>query len=356
MSEWRWSTRPRDGQITIGLVGDTNIQGRNDPSSAFAEVRETLCGFDAMVGQWECPLTDAPAPPGGSDIVFKPRWRHSRPEMARALVAGNFKAVSLASNVAYPPEAALSTARHLDALGIAHAGTGANRAEARAPALFEASGQRIALLSYTSVFWPIEQPATEIAPGVATIRAHTAYSPGRRALEMPGAAPEIRTWADPEELAEMVEDVSRAKANADLVIVACHWGVSSQETIVAYQREIAHAAIAAGAGLVYGAHPHKIQAIEMHEGVPIFYSLGNFAFDWEKMRDRHLNGLLARCIVEDGRVVEAGFVPVRRGAGNTVAILDPASPEGAAVVARTEALSVEFETRFETVDHEIRLL
>ena len=355
MSAWRWSTPARDGRIAIGIVGDTNIQDREDPASAFSEVMETLRGFDATIGQWECPLTDAAPPEGVPDIAFKPGWRHSRPEMARALTAAGFEAVSLASNVAYPPAAALSTARHLRALGVAHAGVGATRAEACAPALFTAGGTRIALLSYTSVFWPIEQPATETAPGVATIRAHTAYAPGRRALEMPGAAPEIRTWADPEELAAMEEDVARAKAQADLVILACHWGVSSQEELTAYQQEIAHAAIGAGAGLVYGTHPHRIQAVELHQGVPVFYSLGNFAFDWPKMRDRHLDGLLARCLVEGGRVVEAGFVAVRRGAGNAVAILDPNAPEGAAIVARTEALSAGLGTRFETVGDEVRL-
>jgi len=353
MSAWQWTSPASGGRIALGLVGDTNIQGRADPFSAFTHVADTLLGFDAVVGQWECPLVEAPA--AGGDIVFKPRWRHSTPEMARPLVAANFKAVSCASNVAYPPEAALSTARHLDALEVANAGTGANRSEARAPAIFEVGGQRIALLSYTSVFWPIEQPATETSPGVATIKAHTAYAPGRRALEMPGAAPEIRTWADPDELAEMKCDIARARDDADLVILACHWGVSSQEEITAYQREIAHAAVDAGAGLVYGTHPHKIQGIELHQGVPIFYSLGNFAFDWEKMVGRHRDGLLARCLIEGRRVVEAGFVPVRRDAANDIAIFDPAGPEGAAVVARTSELSEPFGTRLEITGREVRI-
>lgn len=353
MTGWSWTTYPKDTGAAIGLVGDTNIQGRADPAAAFAHVAETLAGFDAMVGQWECPLVETPAP--GGDISFKARWTHSTPDMARALPAGNFKAVSCASNVAYPPEAALSTRRHLDALGIANAGTGATRAEARSPARFEVRGQRVALLSYTSVFWPIEQPATETTPGVATIRAHTGYSPGRRALEMPGAAPEIHTWADPAELAALQADIHAAKAEADLVILACHWGVSSQEEITAYQREIARAAVDAGAGLIYGTHPHRIQGIELIDGVPVFYSLGNFAFDWEKMRGRHVDGLLARCIVEDGRVAEASVVPVRRGADNAVALLDPSGEEAAAVVARTSELSAEFGTRLETVGREVRL-
>lgn len=353
MTAWHWATPATDNRAAFGLVGDTNIQSREDPSSAFARVAETLRAMDAMVGQWECPLVETPCP--GNDIGFKPRWTHSTPEMARPLVAANFKAVSCASNVAYPPVAALSTRTHLKALGIPSAGTGKDRSEAREPATFETKGQRVALLSYTSVFWPIEQPATETTPGVATIKAHTGYVPGRRALEMPGAAPEIQTWADTQELADMQADIAAAKKNADLVILACHWGVSSQEAVTTYQREIALAAIQAGAGLIYGAHPHKIQGIEVYRGVPIFYSLGNFAFDWEKMKDRHLDGLLARCLVEDGRVVEAGFVPVRRDDANDIAILDPTS-DGAGIAQRTAELSSAFGTRLETIGQEVRVL
>ena len=153
----------------------------------------------------------------------------------------------------------------------------------------------------------------------------------------------------------MQSDIAAAKADADLVILACHWGVSSQEEITAYQREIARAAVAAGAGLVYGTHPHVIQGIEMLDGVPVFYSLGNFAFDWEKMRGRHLDGLLARCVVDHGRVVDTSFVPVRRGADNGVTILHPAAPEGAAVVERTANLSRDLGTRLEVVGQEVRL-
>lgn len=353
MTAWRWTTPAIDARAAIGLVGDTNIQGRDNPETAFAEVRDTLAAMDAMVGQWECPLVETPRP--GMDIGFKPRWTHSTPDMAEPLLAGNFKAVSCASNVAYPPSAALSTRTHLSALGIPCTGTGKDRAEARLPARFSVKGQRIALLSYTSVYWPIEQPATETSPGVATIKAHTAYAPGRRALEMPGAAPEIRTWADADELAEMQADIARAKDAADLVILACHWGVSSQEEVTAYQREIAHAAVEAGAGLIYGAHPHKIQGIEVHRGVPVFYSLGNFAFDWEKMRGRHLDGLLARCLVEDGRVVETGFVPVRRNDANDIAPLEPAT-DGAGIVQRTAELSEVFGTRLRTMGQEVRVI
>lgn len=341
MGRWQWESAVGPGQVSLGIVGDTNIQARADPASAFVHVIDTLRDFDVLVGQWECPLTERASPEGISDVVFKPRWQHSRPEMAEALRAAGFGAVSLASNVAYPPSVACETAGHLARYGIGHAGVGATRAEARRPAWIEAKGLRIALLSYTSVFWPIEMPATDTSPGVATIRAHTSYAPGRRALEMPGAAPEIRTWADPAELAAMVEDVAAARAAADAVIVSCHWGVSSQEEFVEYQQEIARAAIDAGAAVVYGHHPHRIQAIELYRGAPIFYSLGNFAFDWEKMRNRHLDGLLVRCLIEPGRPVRASVVPVRRGTDNDIRILDPRERDGSRLVQRINELSQE---------------
>ncbi len=355
MDGWSWVTAAGEGQISIGIVGDTNIQDRDDPAAAFRHVIGTLRGFDALVGQWECPLTEAAPRDGHPDIGFKPRWRHSRPAMAGALRAAGFDAVSLASNVAYPPAAAAETVRHLDAAEIGHAGAGDDRTAARAPALFRAGDLTIALLSYTSVFWPIEQPATGVAPGVATIRDHTAYAPGRRTLEMPGAAPEIRTWADPRELAEMQEDVRRAAAAADIVVVSCHWCVSSQDAYVAYQQEIGRAAIEAGAHIVYGTHPHRIQAVEVYRSAPIFYSLGNFAFDWAKMRDRHRDGLLVRCLVGATGVVQTSLVPVRRGADNDVAILDPSGPDGAAIVERLRTLSAGLGTKIRVTGGEIRI-
>ncbi len=355
MSNWIWSQPVGEGAFSLGLVGDTNVQNRRDPASAFGNVMGALRDIDVMIGHLECPLCTPSDDPLAPDISFKDRWRHSDPAMVDGFAAAGFKAMTIASNVAYPPSAVVETVRHLDGAGIAHAGGGRDIAEARAPAIVEHVGMRIALLSYTSVFWPIEQPATERSAGVATIKAHTAYQPGRRVLEMPGAPPDIQTWADRDELDAMVDDVRRARRKADIVIVGCHWGVSSQEEHVAYQREIGQAAIDAGASLVFGAHPHRISGIEVYKGAPIFYSLGNFAFDWEKMAGRNLDGLLVRCIVAGGAITGIGFVPVRRDADNNIAIVDPGSAEGAGMVARIAELSAGLGGRFETRDGEVVL-
>ncbi len=96
----------------------------------------------------------------------------------------------------------------------------------------------------------------------------------------PGAEPITIPSPTRAELEAMREDVRALRTKADLVILSCHWGVSSKEEPVAYQKEIAHAAIDAGADMVFGHHPHVVQAGEIYRGKPVFYSLGNFVFDW----------------------------------------------------------------------------
>ncbi len=64
----------------------------------------------------------------------------------------------------------------------------------------------------------------------------------------------------------------------DLVIFAPHWGVEGTYRPTADQVELAHAAIDAGADIVWGSHPHVLQPIECYNGGIIYYSLGNFSF------------------------------------------------------------------------------
>ena len=76
------------------------------------------------------------------------------------------------------------------------------------------------------------------------------------------------------------KDIAAArKAGADVVIVFPHWGVEYRAKPTSVQRNLAHAAIDAGADLVIGNHPHWVQGMEVYKGKPIWYALGNFVFD-----------------------------------------------------------------------------
>src|SRR6202030_3580596 len=68
-----------------------------------------------------------------------------------------------------------------------------------------------------------------------------------------------------------------------------------------YQKELAHAAIDAGADIVYGHGSHVLQGVEIYKGKPILYCLGNSATDWIRMRPNK-EGMIARIVVRDKRV------------------------------------------------------
>ncbi len=324
---------------TLLILGDTNIQNRPDPSSAFVNVLDMLASADVIFGQLEGPLAEPSANPSQPDIPHKNGWRHSGAKVGPALKKAGYVGVSCASNVAYPASAAVASVKVLDEVGVLHCGVGETLAEARKPVIIEKNGIRLGFLSYTSVFWPSNHAASANGPGCATIKAHAAYEPGPRALEMPGAEPITHTFADPAELEAMRDDVRALRSKVDLVILSCHWGVSSKDEPVAYQREIARAAIDAGADMVFGHHPHVVQAAEIYQGRPVFYSLGNFVFDWDVMRGRHLDGLALRCAISDRKIASIELLPVRRNEHNDICVHGADTVAGKEILGRFEQLS-----------------
>ncbi len=325
--------------MRITIVGDTNIQNREDPVSAFSGVRPLFDRADVLLGHAEGMFTEAARNPSIPSLPYKDRWRHSTPEMLKGFSDAGFDAVSMASNVSADPAAVSETVDVARRIGIEVCGIGKNAEEARSPAVAVRGSLKIAMLSRTSVFWPQLVPATETRPGAATVRAYNAYQPGRRALEMPGAAPIVITWPDEAELNALLEDIRRAKKEADCVVLSMHWGVSSSPEIQDYQSRIAHAAIDAGASLIFGHHPHVVCPLEVYRGVPIFYSLGNFAFDWEKARNRILDGIVVEADWDtaSASVKKVTVTPVRRGGDNQIGEL----PEGAPEAIRTRDFLLE---------------
>lgn len=64
------------------------------------------------------------------------------------------------------------------------------------------------------------------------------------------------------------------------IIIYVHWGPEYNSVQTGPQQSLAHQWIDAGADLVVGSGPHVIQPAEVYQGVPIFYSLGNFIADY----------------------------------------------------------------------------
>src|SRR5690606_11163559 len=207
--------------------------------------------------------TDVPAIPGP-------------PSALDALAEAGFDILTLAGNHVYDfgPEGIRETREHCARRGIRTTGTGETLDEALAPAIAHVDGTSVAVLSDNCV-GPRESWATSLKPGAAYVDVVTHYEP--RGAN-PGGPPRIHTFAEPASLRRLYDAVGRAASEADLVIVALHKGlVHVPIEIAAYEREVAHAVIDAGAHAVIAHHAHIFKGVELYRGHPIFHGLGNFA-------------------------------------------------------------------------------
>lgn len=95
------------------------------------------------------------------------------------------------------------------------------------------------------------------------------------------------------------EIASLREQGAELVIVAPHWGYEGSYQANAEQIQVAHAAIDAGADIVWGSHPHVLQPVEEYGDGVIFYSLGNFCFGGNGCPDDFDTAVLQQEVLRD---------------------------------------------------------
>ena len=192
---------------------------------------------------------------------------------------------------------------------------------------------RFGFLQRSSVYWPTNHEAGENAAGIAVIRGHTAYQApmhgSRPPANRPGIPPQIITWADKQYLQWFAEDVAALRAQADVVVASCHWGVGRD--VLQYMTEIGHAAIDAGADIVIGHGPHFSLPVELYRGKPIFYGLGSFSFHTGHGGHRHGDwlGMMVRAQCDRERISRLTFQFVRHDAQNRT-ILRSLADEAAA--------------------------
>lgn len=328
-SPWPWVvTSGGESAVTLLLMGDTNIQQREDPASAYQNVLPTLRAADIRFANLEGPLAGTSSNPLLPDIEHKVGWTHSAPEMVKALITAGIDGVGVANNVTYPYQAMLRSLAVLDEANIGHTGGGHHIDAAHRPLIITRDGVRFGFLQYTTLYWPYDHAATPEAPGVAAVKIFTSYRPPPDVLHKPGARPIIVTSADGDARERMLADIRVLNDSVDIVVASFHWGVSLQSRIDDYQRDLARAAVEAGADIIMGHGPHVLQPIEVWQGKPIFYSLANFAFDWWFLRDRTKDGLLVRAVISDGHLARVSAVPVTRDAENNPILLDPNFGEG----------------------------
>jgi poly-gamma-glutamate synthesis protein (capsule biosynthesis protein) len=319
----------RDG-FTIAAVGDLII-ARSESSSedpAFKATLKILRGADVAMGNMEGTLIDIRNFKGYPQAEYGGLWLIGNPEIAKDLRNMNFGLVARANNHAldWGIEGMRETDATLDAAGIAHAGTGETRALARAARFLDTPKGRIGIVSMAegpgsyvpsaAAMPPLgEAPAR---PGMNAFRT-TQYSlvtgdmmdslrkireaqpkdsveptptgdedkEHKNDLELFGVHYRLADHTgftfemNPIDLKEIEKSIRQGKETSDFVVATIHAhdpGNWSEEP-ADFLPTLAHDAIDAGADMWVGHGPHRLRAIEIYKGKPIFYSLGNFFFE-----------------------------------------------------------------------------
>jgi poly-gamma-glutamate capsule biosynthesis protein CapA/YwtB (metallophosphatase superfamily) len=241
--------------MKLALAGDTML-GRGVAAALVASRPEALVDgelaavvreADLFVLNLECCISERGEP---WPDPAKPFFFRAPPAAVELLSYLGVDCVTLANNhtLDFGVEALLDTLEHLDAARIAHVGAGRSEDEARAPAILERGGLRLAVFGVAD--HPREYGAGPEAPGIA-------FAP------LDGAAP---SW-----LAEGI-----AAVGAEAVLVTPHWGPNMTEAPIGRVRKTAATLLDAGATLVAGHSAHVFHGIEGS----VLYDLGDFLDDY----------------------------------------------------------------------------
>ena len=229
-------------QITISAAGDCTLAkddgmeydvsfnasfDEHEPGWFMAGVHDVFATDDLTIVNLECALSE-----NGSRDEEKTYAFRGSPEYVRVLTDGSVEACNLANNHSfdYGTEAYEDTKQVLEDAGVVSFGYDRSQ-------VITIKGIKIGLV------------------GIYELEA------GLDSMDL---------------LLQEIEGVQ--DQGAQLVIVSFHWGDEGSYDVNEVQIELAHAAIDAGANLVLGHHPHRVQGVGRYNGVYIAYSLGNFVF------------------------------------------------------------------------------
>ena len=254
--------------IKIGFTGDfcpwlrvENEVKANNWHSLFKEVKSFFDQNDLNIIDLECPLTVA------NDGILKtgPHIK-AHPETAVILNHLNCKLVATANNhfKDYGWKGMQETYETLTQNKISWFGSGANIKEASKTFYWKKDETTIAFINVTENEWTTTHDAT---PG-----------------------------CNPIDLATVFYKIREAKKNADFVVIIAHGGHEHYELPSPRMKKWYRFFVDAGANAVIAHHTHIISGYEIYNEAPIFYSLGNFCFDWNNLRNKPWNKGMMVCL------------------------------------------------------------
>ncbi len=191
-------------------------------------------GLDLISANLEGAVTNAGEhypPVAGNDFAFAP-------QTVKNLQAYNFNFFNIANNHLSDQsgKGVTETTSNLTDLDLAFSGCVDGQTGECSSKIMDLGGKKVGLAGFSMVYQPIDLAAAQ----------------------------------------QIIKDL---KAKTDLAVVNIHWGNEYKHQFNQKQQLVAHGLVEAGADVIIGHHPHVVQGLEIYQGKPIFYSLGNFIFD-----------------------------------------------------------------------------
>ncbi|RSL31444.1 CapA family protein [Salibacterium salarium] len=313
------------GPIALTAAGDCFITRRLSEKNQQAEkLKHFFSHADVRFANLEVTTHDregSPSPFSGGT------WAMASPDVLDDLSYYGFNLLNGATNhtLDYLYGGLEATERNLKKRGFIYAGIGPHLADAAAPKYIETQNGRVAIIACTSTFhesWLAGRQGRDLPgrPGVNPLRYQTVHQVNEEDLQslreiaektdvnadknlavkegfLPaddpstvnvggltfekGNPPSTYRYPDPTDEQRLVQTVEEAKRQADLVIVSIHSHEMDSEDKsqpADFHKEISRTLIDAGADSIISHGPHILRGIEIYQGKPIFYSIGNFIF------------------------------------------------------------------------------
>jgi poly-gamma-glutamate synthesis protein (capsule biosynthesis protein) len=277
------------GDIMLSRNVAARYYAANDFALPFRNIADKSADADISFANLESPFNDKGDHSVEGSLVF-----NADPKSIEGMKLAGIDIVSTANNHSFDQgQAGINyTIDWLQENGIEPVGTGL---DCNAGKIIEKNGIKFGFLAYS----------------------YTAYNDGGKSTD-----PLVCDW---NKQSQVTTDIANMRSQVDVLIVSAHMGTEYKRTPDEFNEQGAKNAIATGADLVIGHHPHWVQTIEHYKfdlpytqnGQPqmgtregwVFHSLGNYVFDQMWSQDTR-EGLTMEVLFKDKKLSRITLMPV----------------------------------------------
>lgn len=297
-----WAAAPaiaKPGRVRVALLGQALIE--HAPTDAEWPGRRTIT---RLLSKADLAFTNLETvikgPRAGAPTRELLTLHAAEPPVLDALKSLRIRLLATANNHAFDLGSGgiLDTVEAIERTGLVSAGSGLDLTRAAAPAYAATPAGPVALVAFATGKVREGGAATPARPGVNELRRDASGRPVE------------------EDAARVLTAIAEAKGRAEIVIAYQHnhdWEPDLADVPV-WQRAFARRCVQAGASVFVGHGAPLLQGVEIYNGAPLLFGLGNFFFQTEKPPGAYpaeaWESVIAQCVFEAGRCKSLELTPI----------------------------------------------